>query len=494
MPASFTFAGYPAAVLVDDNGKAAMQRLWGSFLPLTGRKNGKLLQVKLGKDHFWIDRNETQDTGVLEVMFLDIGQGDGCLLNIPRKGRSPRRMIVDAGAGDNMMRFLKHKYQRSHKPVSFEAFVITHPDKDHYFGFDPVFGSNDFKVDTVYHSGLVERTASKKSNTLGPRKKINGRTYCTNLVATNSELDALLTKAKVGSKQYPGMLRKALDSPLVKDIRMINAADGHLPGCGPADDCTIEILGPVPENVNNGKPALRWLSDLGKTKNGHSVVVRLIYGEISILLGGDLNIKSEDYLLEHYTGEKVPPRTVQDEEILVRKARRIFQSDFAKSCHHGSADFTEFFLQSVNAHATVISSGDDEPHAHPRADTLGTVGKHSRGRRSLIFSTELARSTKENIKNAEDFRDEVRKAAEAVEAANKSGSASKISRANKKFDAVLDRIKRSVDTFGAINLRTDGRKAIFAYKIERPRSKKSQWDIYKFERDGAGDLEFQSKH
>jgi beta-lactamase superfamily II metal-dependent hydrolase len=494
MAASIAFVGYPAAVLVNDNREAVMQKLWGSFLPLTGKKDGDWLQVKMGDDRFWIHKNETQPDGILEIMFLDIGQGDGCLLNIPQQGSEPRRMIIDAGASDNMIRFLAHKYQRSQKPVNFEAFIITHPDEDHYFGFDPILDSPDFKVQTIYHSGLVERVASTSSDSLGPRKKLDGRAYVTDLIATKADLDQLLTPARVGKKQYPRMMRKAVDSSRVADIRMINATDGHLPGCGPEDDVTLEILGPVPENVDSGKPALRWLSDVGKTKNGHSVVIRLIYGKVSILLGGDLNIPAEEYLLEHYTGEHVPPRTVEDEERLIRKAQRVFQSDFAKSCHHGSADFTEFFLQAVNAHATVISSGDDEPHAHPRADTLGTVGKHSRGRRSLIFSTELARSTRETIRNADEFRETVRQAAADLEAANKTGVESKISAAKEKFDAILNQIERSVTTFGAINMRTDGDRVVFAYKIERPRDEKSQWDIYKFERDSAGDLVFQSKH
>ena len=142
----------------------------------------------------------------------------------------------------------------------------------------------------------------------------------------------------------------------------------------------------------------------------------------------------------------------------------------------------------------MISSGDNEPHAHPRADTLGTIGKHSRGHRSLIFSTELARSTKETIENAERFKQELRDAAARVEAANRSGTSSRITSAKEKFEKLLAAIERSVDTFGAINMRTDGDKVVFAYKIERARSKKSQWDIYKFERDSAGDLMYKSKH
>jgi hypothetical protein len=46
----------------------------------------------------------------------------------------------------------------------------------------------------------------------------------------------------------------------------------------------------------------------------------------------------------------------------------------------------------VNPFATVISSGDNEAYAHPRADAIGCAGKYARGIRPLVFSTELARS------------------------------------------------------------------------------------------------------
>ena len=58
-----------------------------------------------------MNEKDTQKDGVLEVMFLDVGQGDGCLLSIPRKGTVPRRMIIDAGASNNMIRFLHSKFR-----------------------------------------------------------------------------------------------------------------------------------------------------------------------------------------------------------------------------------------------------------------------------------------------------------------------------------------------------------------------------------------------
>ncbi len=484
---STRFAGYPACVLYDaPDGKAIRQRIYGSWLGrATGNEQGDWIECERGEDLVWVKAAEALEDSTLEVMFVDIGQGDGCIVTMP----DGRTMLIDAGAGKNMSQFLKYKYKNWPKPVTFDAFVITHPDLDHYGGFDAVFDDERFRVKTVYHSGLVERTGK---DPLGKKIKHGRRSYVTDLIATKEELDKLLTKGKVGKKKYPMMLRKALDSDRVDDIRMVNANDGHLPGYGPDDDVTIQVLGPVPEDLGGGAQGLRWLSSLGKTKNGHSVVLRLVYKGISFLLGGDLNIPAEDYLLEHYTGMSVPPRSVEDEERMIRRARQVFESDFAKSCHHGSADFTEFFLKAVNAHATVVSSGDDEPHAHPRADTLGTLGKHSRGRRSLIFSTELSRSAKENIRHPNRFRSEIKSAAEAVQEALRTGTG--LASARRKFDKLLERIERSISTYGAINMRTDGNQAIFAYKIERPRSAKSQWDVYQFGRNDIGELVFHARH
>ncbi len=233
-------------------------------------------------------------------------------------GKFPRNIVVDAGASDNMVRFLRDKFVRSGGSANFEAFVITHPDQDHYNGFDPIFGEPKFTVDTVYHSGLVERKTAAAGDVLGAKAKVGSKSYMTELVATQLELDNLLTPANIDRKQYPQMLRKAIDSGRVGDIRMLNADDKFMPGCGPGDTATIQVLGPVPETVN-GSPALRWFGDVGKTKNGHSIVLRLTYGKVSILLGGDLNIPAEEYLLEHYTGEPMPPRTAQDEELIVKK-------------------------------------------------------------------------------------------------------------------------------------------------------------------------------
>lgn len=46
----------------------------------------------------------------------------------------------------------------------------------------------------------------------------------------------------------------------------------------------------------------------------------------------------------------------------------------------------------------------------------------------------------------------------------------------------------------AITVVTDGSKVIITQKLERARSKKEMWDIYRLEAEGTGPLRHQSKH
>ena len=266
------------------------------------------------------------------------------------------------------------------------------------------------------------------------------------------------------------------------------AMPAYVEGFGPNRELRIRVLGPVPEPAPGGRRRLRWFRerpgggsyDEGKTKNGHSVILRVEYQDVSVLMGGDLNATAEAYLLEHYTGHPWPPPNEAAEQAMILAARPYLGVDVAKTCHHGSADFTDTFMRAIHPAATVVSSGDEESYAHPRCDTLGAIGVHGRGWRPLIFSTELARSTRER----EDLtQDELVKLLAQIQAETDPEEQAKLV---KKRDAMLDQLTtRNVTTYGAINLRTDGRSAVMAYRLERPRvgtagDKKTltRWDIY----------------
>jgi hypothetical protein len=121
---------------------------------------------------------------------------------------------------------------------------------------------------------------------------------------------------------------------------------------------------------------------------------------------------------------------------------------------------------------------------------LGAIARCSRGDRPLLLSTELARSSKDAIKSPSALRKKLKALAEKIDIAE---GADKI-KAQAAYDAELKKLERSVAVYGAINLRTDGRRAIMAYKLERSTATKG-WDIYQLEPLGNnGPLAYRSKY
>ncbi len=476
------FAAYPRQILRDEAGKPVRELLWGDFVSVLGVAGDKLKVRSRGSDGF-LAPAQIQDSRLLEVNFVDIGQGDGAFLVMP----DDRKMVIDAGEADNMFRFLSWRFNLRANPdreVKIDDVVISHPDMDHYKGFTPIFGSEQFAFGTVYHNGIVEQIGA--NTTLGTK---TGK-FLTSVVADRTALRQITTDpARTGSKLYPNLLKKLDESGRSGDIRMISASDGFLPGYEADKEVSIRVLGPV-LSPSGGQPAYKWFEDPGKTKNGHSVVLRLTIGSVSILLGGDLNIPAERHLLEHYTGLGIE---ASNEETLVQAARQTFQADIAKACHHGSADFSTSYLRAVNALATVISSGDAESHAHPRPDALGAFGKYSRGVRPLIFSNELARSSKDKIKHPQALRDEIQKLQAKIDVADGAEKAA----LQEKFTKLLVTIERSVSVYGMITLRTDGTKVLMAQRLEERRvgpSSVADFDTYQLEPDHNGVLQYTSKH
>ncbi|MCP3962084.1 MAG: hypothetical protein GY719_29935 [bacterium] len=503
------FAGYPAAVAYDkpDGKKAVQHLLWGDFVGDQGEKKGTYSvkdvhrEVRTGKyvrchirgrkEASWIREHEIQDERCLEVIFVDIGQGDGCLVITP----DDDKMVIDAGQQDNMYRFLRWRFGRFDKKFELKAGIISHPDSDHYKGFEHLFGDENVFFETIYHNGIMEE---KGKTPLGPKEKIGGRSYLTGLITNKTQLKNFFKdESRWKRKQFPTMLKNALDGKSFGGFKMLSIQDGYMPGYGPDEELSIQVLGPVVEPADAKPPKLRWITDKGKTKNGHSVVLRYQYRNVSLLLGGDLNIPSEHLLLSHHTGLESPADNSEDEAALVEAARKTFQVDVAKSCHHGSSDFAPTYMRATNPIATVISSGDAEPHSHPRADTLGSIGLHSRGTRPLIFSTELARSAPEAIKHPNILQRELERQLDEITSAPADTEAEKKARDKKvaafkeEMDDVID---RSVAVFGAINVVTDGHKVVIAQKLEEPRGADRKWDIYRLEAEGNGPLRYQSKH
>ena len=111
------------------------------------------------------------------------------------------------------------------------------------------------------------------------------------------------------------------------------------------------------------------------TINGHSIVLRLTYGDWRMLYAGDLNDEAERELLRAHRAGEID-----------------LEAEILKVPHHGSADFSPDFLSVVRPLVSIVSSGDEsarKEYIHPRATLMSALGKHARDGEPLVFVTEL---------------------------------------------------------------------------------------------------------
>ncbi len=402
--------------------------LLGAWLGVIAQRNDGWIKVRaFGKEGWVHEADETMPDMGLKVFFVDVGQGDGCLVETRQK-----RILVDGGPNQNFKNYLtKWKYKwllAAGAKVRFDAVFVSHFDADHFAGLTSIVKDPRFEIGAVYHNGIA-RFHDQKKERLAKYDTDLGRTNAHGNPDTDREVlktsFSTIEDAKKLLQESPGkkglmytfkrFLEAAVDAKdkgRLGKMKRLTVRDGHVPGFGANEALSLKILGPVPTS-KNGPYRFKWFKDSSHTRNGHSLILRLTFGQRSALLGGDLNTYSENYLLDYY-GQNNP-----------------FRVDAAKACHHGASEFTVDFMKAVKPYATVFSSGDNENYAHPRADALGCAGKYSRGARPMVFSTELARS----MKSADDIH------------------------------------------YGLINLRTDGEQMMLAQMLEKKR-KSDIWDSY----------------
>lgn len=459
-----------------DKKKKFRQVLWGDFLKIDGEEPGGWLRIiwapkdPTKRETVFIKKKDTVETRPLEIIFVDVGQGDGAVLISPERGANERIMVIDAGQGDNMERFLNGRF-RAYRGFNFDAAILTHPDKDHYLGFESIFKNRKIGFKTIYQNGIVERPVSGSFEKVGGLKKdrSNGVRYIHDLATSRADIRKHFADAsKFGRFEFPPVMHAALNNPKINDFKMLSVHHGDkengatfMPGFAPADrrGYTIEVLGPVVEPDGAGKPRLRKIGSYGETKNGHSVLLRLQFGDFSILFGGDLNEPAEKFLIRHYAGvDRFPQQGTAAYRNMVAKAARKFRSEVMKSCHHGSEKVTDAFLEAVNPAAFVISSGDNEGHVHPRPDLLGRLGLFGRGGAPVILSTELQRSARE--------REDAKLVASLRKNVDKLAAKASQKLTDKIKEQIDELAKNNVAVYGAIYVKTDGERLITAFRTE----------------------------
>lgn len=225
---------------------------------------------------------------LLRATFLDVGQGDAIFLQFPHRGN----MLIDGGGGrrgDMGKRIAA--YLRRQGVRRIDVLLLTHPHEDHVEGLITVL--RNFPVGLVLDSGQVHASYSYE------------------------EFLRLIEKKQIS-------------------YRIIGAGDK----IGGFKEVEILVLHPPPRLLEGTR------SDI----NNNSLVLRVAYGKVSLLLTGDIEREAEEGLLcyGHY-----------------------LKSTIIKVPHHGSCtSSTPNFLNLVNPEIAIISVGRRNRFGHPSPRVL----------------------------------------------------------------------------------------------------------------------------
>ena len=459
----------------DEQGKTKTDYLlWGDPVTVINEdKNAGTVQFEARGRSGTIEARFLTDASLLELYIIDVGQGDGILIRTPDDawhmvdaGRSNQRQKLRKGAANFVRwKFIKDLQQDG---VTLENAILTHPDDDHYGGFIDLMGGQleghprfTTTIKNFYHSGMA-RFADAPD--LGATTKGTVPTFPFDDYGMK-ENDDFIVELLGGKNSFanPGRPFEEHFAPFAAQVgkvptkvSQLTCDAEHLPGYAPGNPSgvSIRVLGPVLEQINGG-PAkgLRVFADESHTRNGHSIVLRLDFNKVRILLTGDLNTEAQRLLLSY-------------------QGLLEFATDVAKGCHHGSDDIDARFVKAMKPRVTVISSGDAEDYAHPRPRVMGAMARYGRESKSdtksekgvtlppLLYSTELARSVNLAIPGA------VRQTGTNTPiAADQVEIRSNIPRSS--FVPLSHAYLGSDLVYGLINVRTDGERVLCAYKKEQ---------------------------
>jgi len=386
------------------NGDNLTYLLWGDPVHVKDHNlpDSEFVEVMARSWHTgFVKRADLMDEPILEIYILDVGQGDGVLFKTPDN----KWHLIDAGTknskqmtGKGAANFIRYKFLADLRrdKVELENLILSHPDLDHFGGMIDLLGGDlgntppfETEIKNFYHNGMGRFKSSPKLGTEEEDGQIEDYPFKKYRLSKKPDF---LTQLLDGKADFEDNLHEFSDdftelAELVIEkadhFQRLSAETEYLPNYDQDNpDIQIKVLGPIAETYDGNKKGLRKLGSESKTRNGHSIVLRVDYGKAKILLTGDLNEQSQKLLLNYVPAEE-------------------FKVDVAKGCHHGSADILFDFLKAMNPKATIISSGDNEGYAHPQPQIMGAsayygseyTGKDGKKYPPLLYSTELARST-----------------------------------------------------------------------------------------------------
>ena len=245
--------------------------------------------------------------GKLHIDFIDVGQGDSVLITMP----DGETLLVDGGGRTNFNKLFvasegeepeffepdiqnigetvvsRFLWEKGYDKVDY--LLPSHADTDHMQGLIDV--AKNFKI----KSAIISRTPSKDEDYIEFQKALARNNISSTIISRGDDLTF--------------------------------------------SDVKVEILHPLADASTDAI----W-------DNNNSTVLRLIYGDVKILLTGDIEKEAERELLD---------------------SPEFLQSAVVKVAHHGSKTSSiEGFVNATKAKVAIISVGRESPFGHPKPEIV----------------------------------------------------------------------------------------------------------------------------
>lgn len=289
-----------------------------------------------------------KDKGALNVHFVDVGQGDACIVELP----DDKKMLIDCADGktENTNAVLDYidkniKTKDGKTMDKFDYVILTHSDSDHCGSMADVL--DKYPAVNFYRPNVAANYKDKKTGEVyvDPSLK-NMKDYRTK--DTRAYKNAIEAGCKNAENVYVNSVN--LD-PIVADDK---DNDGN-----PDYDYKLSFYGPNRDNYTD------W--------NNYSPIMILEFGDKRFALTGDCEKEGEAEFVEKVG--KAKGKSVEEDKFAV--FTDDFTVDVIKAGHHGSRTSTSSaFIEAITTKNNignvlmVISCGFGNSYGHPHQEKL----------------------------------------------------------------------------------------------------------------------------
>ena len=289
---------------------------------------------------------DAKDKGALNVHFLDVGQGDACIVELP----DDKKMLIDCADGKTehtnaVLDYIDDniKTEDGKAIEKFDYVILTHSDSDHCGSMADVL--EKYPAENFYRPNVAANYVDKKTKEAYVDPSLDDM------------IPGYVTKDTLAYKKAIEAGCKNADNVYINSVDL-DPIEGDVDGDGEAD-YSLSFYGPKSPSYKD------W--------NNYSPIMILEFEDKRFALTGDCEKEGEAEFVEEVAAAK--GKTVEEDKFAV--FTETFTVDVIKAGHHGSRTSTSSaFIEAVTTKENienvlmVISCGFGNSYKHPHTEKL----------------------------------------------------------------------------------------------------------------------------